>query len=126
MCIDQSDFLRIVLLTPIFISTNPGRCRGSPGGTWTSAITGSRARKNGEIRYIQSVSAKTFERNISVICQRIFMKFKMQINAETPCISLRAVVVKNLSISYILLLITRLLYFHYSFIDCYIFIIVVS
>jgi hypothetical protein len=29
---------------------------------------------------IQSVSAKTFELNISVICQRIFMKFKMQIH----------------------------------------------
>jgi hypothetical protein len=28
---------------------------------------------------IQGVSAKTFEPNISVICQRIFMKFKMQI-----------------------------------------------
>jgi hypothetical protein len=28
---------------------------------------------------IQRVSAKTFEPNISVICQRIFMKFKMQI-----------------------------------------------
>jgi hypothetical protein len=28
---------------------------------------------------IQSVSAKTFEPNISVICQRIFMKFKIQI-----------------------------------------------
>jgi hypothetical protein len=28
---------------------------------------------------IQGVSAKTFERNISVICPRIFMKFKMQI-----------------------------------------------
>jgi hypothetical protein len=31
------------------------------------------------ITYIQGVSAKTFEPNISVICQRIFMKFKMQI-----------------------------------------------
>jgi hypothetical protein len=28
---------------------------------------------------IQGVSAKTFEPNISVICQRIFMEFKMQI-----------------------------------------------
>jgi hypothetical protein len=28
---------------------------------------------------IQGVSAKIFEPNISVICQRIFMKFKMQI-----------------------------------------------
>jgi hypothetical protein len=28
---------------------------------------------------IQGVSAKTFEPNISVICQRIFMKIKMQI-----------------------------------------------
>jgi hypothetical protein len=28
---------------------------------------------------IQDVSAKTLEPNISVICQRIFMKFKMQI-----------------------------------------------
>jgi hypothetical protein len=28
---------------------------------------------------IQGVSAKTFEPNISVICQRIFMKFKIQI-----------------------------------------------
>jgi hypothetical protein len=28
--------------------------------------------------HIQGVSAKTFEPNISVICQRIFMKFKMQ------------------------------------------------
>jgi hypothetical protein len=27
----------------------------------------------------QGISAKTFEPNISVICQRIFMKFKMQI-----------------------------------------------
>jgi hypothetical protein len=32
-----------------------------------------------EHRIIQGVSAKTFEPNISVICQRIFMKFKMQI-----------------------------------------------
>jgi hypothetical protein len=31
------------------------------------------------LRYIQGVSAKTLEPNISVICQRIFMKFKMQI-----------------------------------------------
>jgi hypothetical protein len=29
--------------------------------------------------YIQDVSAKTFESNISVVCERIFMKFKMQI-----------------------------------------------
>jgi hypothetical protein len=29
--------------------------------------------------YIQGVSPKTLEPNISVICQRIFMKFKMQI-----------------------------------------------
>jgi hypothetical protein len=29
--------------------------------------------------FIQGVSAKSFEPNISVICQRIFMKFKMQI-----------------------------------------------
>jgi hypothetical protein len=29
--------------------------------------------------YIQGVSAKAFEPNISVIYQRIFMKFKMQI-----------------------------------------------
>jgi hypothetical protein len=29
--------------------------------------------------YIQNVSAKTFEPNISVICQRIFVKFKIQI-----------------------------------------------
>jgi hypothetical protein len=28
---------------------------------------------------VQGVSAKTFEPNISVICQRIFVKFKMQI-----------------------------------------------
>jgi hypothetical protein len=28
---------------------------------------------------MQGVLAKTFEPNISVICQRIFMKFKMQI-----------------------------------------------
>jgi hypothetical protein len=28
---------------------------------------------------IQGVSAKNFEPNISVICQRIFIKFKMQI-----------------------------------------------
>jgi hypothetical protein len=28
---------------------------------------------------LQGVSAKTFEPNISVICQRIFMKFKMKI-----------------------------------------------
>jgi hypothetical protein len=32
-----------------------------------------------EIPSIQAVSAKTFEPNISVICQRIFMKFKIQI-----------------------------------------------
>jgi hypothetical protein len=30
-------------------------------------------------KHIQGVPAKTFEPNISVICQRIFMKFKMQI-----------------------------------------------
>jgi hypothetical protein len=29
--------------------------------------------------FIQGVSDKIFEPNISVICQRIFMKFKMQI-----------------------------------------------
>jgi hypothetical protein len=28
---------------------------------------------------IQGVSAKSFEPNISIICQRIFMKFKRQI-----------------------------------------------
>jgi hypothetical protein len=32
-----------------------------------------------EIPSIQGVSAKTFEPNISVICQRTFMKFKIQI-----------------------------------------------
>jgi hypothetical protein len=32
-----------------------------------------------EVKCIQGVSAKTFEPNISVILQRIFMKFKMQI-----------------------------------------------
>jgi hypothetical protein len=32
-----------------------------------------------ESRNIPGVSAKIFELNISVICQRIFMKFKMQI-----------------------------------------------
>jgi hypothetical protein len=31
------------------------------------------------VRLIQGVSAKTFEPNISIICQRIFMHFKMQI-----------------------------------------------
>jgi hypothetical protein len=32
-----------------------------------------------ELQEVQGVSAETFEPNISVICQWIFMKFKMQI-----------------------------------------------
>jgi hypothetical protein len=35
--------------------------------------------ENNNVSHIQGVSAKTFEPNISVICQRTFMKFKMQI-----------------------------------------------
>jgi hypothetical protein len=34
--------------------------------------------------FIQGVSAKIFESNISVICQRIFMKFKIQIFSCKP------------------------------------------
>jgi hypothetical protein len=36
-------------------------------------------KQNKKVKNIQGVSAKTFEPNISVIWQRIFMKFKMQI-----------------------------------------------